>query len=211
MASIIARDLSGAADLDENLLSISALASSVVNTAYSIAARGLSERYGTPTDEKGRPIDLMVVGMGKLGGNELNASSDIDLIYLVAEAGQTTGLTDGSGVIDSFSFFERCSRRISQLLNEPTADGFVFRIDLRLRPNGESGPIICSLPMLEEYLMVQGREWERYAWIKARVINGAVLSDPTDFEWLSQLRYYWEDGNMMVGGERVHLSIGHHH
>lgn len=182
MAGIIARDLSGAADLDENLLSISSLASFVVNTAYSIAARGLAERYGAPVDEKGRPIDLMVVGMGKLGGHELNASSDIDLIYLVAEAGQTTGLTDGSGVIDSFSFFERCSRRISQLLSEPTADGFVFRIDLRLRPNGESGPIICSLPMLEEYLMVQGREWERYAWIKARVINSAVLSDPTDFE-----------------------------
>jgi len=118
----------------------------------------------------------MVVGMGKLGGLELNLSSDIDLIFLYEHEGETTG---GPKSLSNHEWFTRMGKRLIKLLAEHDANGFVFRVDMRLRPNGDSGPLVCSLDMLEEYLMVQGREWERYAWIKGRLI--APLPDSLDF------------------------------
>ncbi|MFM1928354.1 MAG: Bifunctional glutamine synthetase adenylyltransferase/adenylyl-removing enzyme [Pseudomonadota bacterium] len=186
LLAIMARDLAGLSDLAENLSSISALAEQTIQLAYAVAAQGLAGRHGTPQDPHGQPVDLLIVGMGKLGGYELNASSDVDLIYLIPDDGQTTGvpLEDGTvgGQIDLSSFFGKVARRMSALLAEPTAEGFVFRVDLRLRPNGDAGPVICSLAMLEDYLIVQGREWERYAWIKARVVNQPVFQSPALFE-----------------------------
>ncbi|MEY4083618.1 MAG: bifunctional [glutamate--ammonia ligase]-adenylyl-L-tyrosine [Pseudomonadota bacterium] len=184
LLAIMARDYAGLADLDENLTSITSLADLCTNLAYRAAALETAARHGQPRDSEGRPTDLLVLGMGKLGGRELNASSDIDLIYVSDEDGQTTGRPDGSGQVDNQTFFTKLGRRMAQLLGEQTADGFVFRVDLRLRPHGEDGPVICSLGMLEDYLMVQGREWERYAWVKARVVNQPVFSHPEDYNRL---------------------------
>ena len=109
--------------------------------------------------------------MGKFGARELNVSSDIDLIYIYDEEGQTTGLPDGRGRISNQDFYTRVVKRIYQLIGDVTEHGFVFRVDLALRPNGNSGPSVCSLDSLEQYLMEQGREWERFAWLKSRVVS----------------------------------------
>ena len=182
LLAIMARDLSGQADLAENLSSISLLAEQAIQLAYEISVRGLAARHGTPRDQQGQSVDLLIVGMGKLGGLELNASSDVDLIYLVAGEGLTAGNEHGQGQIDLGSFFGKVAKKMSLLLAEPTAHGFVFRVDLRLRPNGDAGPVICSLAMLEDYLIVHGREWERYAWIKARVVNQPVFQTQDSFQ-----------------------------
>lgn len=184
LLAIMARDYAGRADLDENLGAISSLACLTIDLAYRAAATELQARHGHPMNPQGQPTDLMIVGMGKLGGDELNASSDIDLIYVTDEDGLTSGRPDGGGEIESNVFFTKLGRRMAQLLGEVTADGFVFRVDLRLRPNGEAGPMVCSLGMLEEYLMIQGREWERYAWVKARVVNQPFFSAPDAFQTL---------------------------
>ncbi|GAB4167173.1 MAG: bifunctional [glutamate--ammonia ligase]-adenylyl-L-tyrosine phosphorylase/[glutamate--ammonia-ligase] adenylyltransferase [Rhodocyclaceae bacterium] len=167
-AHIAVRDLAGLADLGEVTASMTALAELAVATAVEVCERTLAERHGTPKDRAGRAQHLMVLGMGKLGGGELNVSSDIDLIFVYPEEGET----DGPSPISNFEFFGRLGRRVIEALSEPTADGRVFRVDMRLRPNGESGPLACSLEMLENYFVTQGREWERYAWIKARPITG---------------------------------------
>ncbi len=184
LLAIMARDYAGQADLQENLHAISSLACLTIDLAYRAAATELQARHGRPLNPQGQPTDLLIVGMGKLGGHELNASSDIDLIYVTDEDGVTSGRPDGGGEIESQLFFTKLGRRMAQLLGEITADGFVFRVDLRLRPNGDSGPMVCSLGMLEEYLMIQGREWERYAWVKARVVNQPFFCQPDAFKVL---------------------------
>ncbi len=122
--------------------------------------------HGKPRNDSGEEIDFWVVGMGKLGGRELNVSSDIDLIYVYEDDGQT----DGPQRISAHEYFAHLSRRLSTLIGDVTEDGQVFRVDLALRPNGNSGPPAVSMAMLEEYFLVQGREWERFAWLKSRVI-----------------------------------------
>lgn len=179
--AIMARDCSRAADLDETLTSISALADLTIHTAYRAAMTAAVAQHGVPRDASGRPQDMMIVGMGKLGGFELNVSSDVDLIYVFSEEGETDASSPNSRAIDTNTFFTKVGRRIGAMLGELTADGFVFRVDLRLRPNGDAGPLAVSLGMLEEYFIVQGREWERYAWIKARVVNQHHVQTPEDF------------------------------
>ncbi len=107
--------------------------------------------------------------MGKLGGRELNVSSDIDLIFVYEDDGETAG--GQRAPLATQEFFTRLGKRLIGALAEVTQDGYVFRVDMRLRPNGDSGPLVCSLGMLEEYFYVQGREWERYAWIKGRLVS----------------------------------------
>ena len=109
-----------------------------------------------------------MIAMGKLGGCELNVSSDVDLIFVYPEDGETSGTKS----ISNHDFFARLGRKLIGSLNDITSDGYVFRVDMRLRPYGESGPLAMSFAMLEEYFITQGREWERYAWIKGRVIAG---------------------------------------
>ena len=168
MLKLLTRDLGGLADLDEVMNSMTALAELSVQHAQSFAMKMLGQQYGQPIGaESGQPQELLVIGMGKLGGGELNVSSDIDLIFVYPENGDT----NGSNSIDNGDFFNRLGRKIISLLNEVTADGFVFRVDMRLRPYGDSGALVMSFAALEEYLVTQGREWERYAWIKARVIS----------------------------------------
>jgi len=113
--------------------------------------------------------------MGKLGGRELNVSSDIDLIFVYPEDGSTAG----PKIVDNFEFFTKLGRSLIQTINDITGDGQVFRVDMRLRPNGESGPLVASFDMLENYFITQGREWERYAWIKARVMTGIRSAELT--------------------------------
>ncbi|MFC5302426.1 bifunctional [glutamate--ammonia ligase]-adenylyl-L-tyrosine phosphorylase/[glutamate--ammonia-ligase] adenylyltransferase [Azospira restricta] len=171
MAALIVRDLAGEAPLAEVVETMTALADVTTNFALDHLHRQFAAQYGEPLDADGRPQRLLVVGMGKLGGRELNVSSDVDYIFVYPEEGQTAGDAGGRGRIDNYDFFTRLGKRLIAALGEITADGQVFRVDMRLRPNGDSGPLVCSLDSLENYFITQGREWERYAWIKARVMN----------------------------------------
>ncbi len=167
-ARIATRDLACCAPLAEVVDSISLVAELAVAEALRVLHQGLAARYGEPRAAGGDAQTLIVVGMGKLGGRELNVSSDIDLIFIYPEDGDT----DGSRSISNFEFFTRLGKQLIAAIGEITGDGQVFRVDMRLRPNGDSGPLVCSFDMLENYLVTQGREWERYAWIKARPLTG---------------------------------------
>lgn len=168
MLLIAFRDLNGMASLEEVTHSLSLFAQSVVVEAIAFIRADLQPRFGLPWSQSSNAeMPLMVVGMGKLGGLELNLSSDIDLIFLYEHEGETVGAEKS---LSNHEWFTRMGKRLITFLAELDANGFVFRVDMRLRPNGDSGPLVCSLDMLEEYLLVQGREWERYAWIKGRLI-----------------------------------------
>ncbi|MCL2875290.1 MAG: bifunctional [glutamate--ammonia ligase]-adenylyl-L-tyrosine phosphorylase/[glutamate--ammonia-ligase] adenylyltransferase [Betaproteobacteria bacterium] len=168
LCHLIVRDIEGMADLAEVTETMTVLAETAVCHAHDVLRSSLLARYGTPRSPSGEEQELLIIGMGKLGGRELNVSSDIDLIFLYPENGNTTG----SKVIDNFEFFERLGKQIIAALAEITEHGQAFRVDMRLRPNGDSGLLVVNFDMLENYFITQGREWERYAWIKARVING---------------------------------------
>jgi glutamate-ammonia-ligase adenylyltransferase len=168
MVRIITRDLNDLADLHEVTLTISQLAEVAVQFALQHHTRWLEEIYGKVLGESGAAQQMIVVGMGKLGGYELNVSSDIDLIFAFEEDGATNGARQLSNV----DYFTRLGKKLIAAIDEVTEDGFVFRVDMRLRPYGSEGALACSFEMLEEYYQTQGREWERYAWIKGRVIAG---------------------------------------
>jgi glutamate-ammonia-ligase adenylyltransferase len=175
MLRVLLRDLGGRAPLAEVMASMSDLAE--LSLAYALKHLGpwLETQHGTPSTE-GRRQELIVVGMGKLGGRELNVSSDIDLIFVYPEEGDTAfnGAAPASGSgprrLSNHEYFIRLGRRLIKVLADTTEDGQVFRVDMRLRPNGDSGPLVCSFDALENYFVAEGREWERYAWIKARVV-----------------------------------------
>ncbi|HEY9102671.1 bifunctional [glutamate--ammonia ligase]-adenylyl-L-tyrosine phosphorylase/[glutamate--ammonia-ligase] adenylyltransferase [Chitinimonas sp.] len=168
MARVFSRDLLGLAQLDEVITTVSDLAEVAILAALECVTRP-DERHGRPIGaESGEVQRLIVVGMGKLGGRELNVSSDIDLIFVYPEDGET----DGPRPISNHEWFARAGKRLIALIHDVTADGFVFRVDMRLRPFGDSGPLVSSFAALENYLLTQGREWERYAWIKGRAITG---------------------------------------
>lgn len=138
--------------------------------AFDAASSALDAVHGEPLTAQGLRASLCIVGMGKLGARELNVSSDIDLIYVYDHDGDTAGASDGRGRISNQEYFGKLVRAMFSLLGETTEHGFVFRVDLALRPNGNSGPPAVSLGALEEYFHVQGREWERFAWLKSRVL-----------------------------------------
>ncbi|MEI7430251.1 MAG: bifunctional [glutamate--ammonia ligase]-adenylyl-L-tyrosine phosphorylase/[glutamate--ammonia-ligase] adenylyltransferase, partial [Betaproteobacteria bacterium] len=160
------------------------LAELTTNVALDFLHRHLVTQFGEPLDKRGQPQRLLVIGMGKLGGRELNVSSDVDYIFIYPEDGDTAGTPDGGRKIEAYDFFVRLGKRLIAMLDEITGDGQVFRVDMRLRPNGDSGPLVCSIVSLENYLITQGREWERYAWIKARVLNEGDNLQP---EWANTL------------------------
>ena len=162
-------DIAGTAAVVETLQAVSDLADATIRAAVASAERHLLPIFGNPQRSNPALSPFIVLGMGKLGGRELNFSSDIDLVFLFIEAGETSG----PRVLDNEEYFNRLGREIIRLLDARNADGFVFRVDMRLRPFGESGPLVVSLASLEDYLQQHGRDWERYAWIKARAIVGA--------------------------------------
>ncbi len=163
------RDLAGKAALPETLSELSGLADGAIRAALRFAARALALRYGTPRSESGDAQELVVVGMGKLGGDELNFSSDIDLVFLYPERGET----DGPRSVSNEEYFTRLGQSLIRLLDARTAQGFVYRVDMRLRPLGEPGPLAMNFGAFEDYLQQHGRDWERYAWVKARAVTGA--------------------------------------
>jgi [glutamine synthetase] adenylyltransferase / [glutamine synthetase]-adenylyl-L-tyrosine phosphorylase len=165
-ARICTRDLACHATLTEVTEAMTSIAEVTVAVALRVLESSLASRYGVPRNIRGEAQHLIVIGMGKLGGRELNVSSDIDLIFVYPDDGDT----DGERSISNFEFFGRLGKQLIAAIAEITGDGQVFRVDMRLRPNGDSGPLACSFQMLENYFITQGREWERYAWIKARPI-----------------------------------------
>jgi len=169
MVRIAWHDIAGTAAVAETLQAVSDLADAAIRAATAAAERHLLPIFGSPHRSNPAGASFIILGMGKLGGRELNFSSDIDLVFLFTEAGETSG----PRVIDNEEYFNRLGREIIRLLDARNADGFVFRVDMRLRPFGESGPLVVSLAALEDYLQQHGRDWERYAWIKARAIVGA--------------------------------------
>lgn len=168
MAHMIVRDLNGLADFAEVAETTSALAESAITAAVDFYHARLAETYGVPRDASGQVQRMIVVGMGKLGGRELNVSSDIDLIFAYEQEGDT----DGAKSISNQDFFTRLGKKVIPALDDVTADGFVFRVDMRLRPFGSEGALVCNLDALEDYYHNYGREWERYAWIKGRAVCG---------------------------------------
>ncbi|AOY57108.1 bifunctional [glutamate--ammonia ligase]-adenylyl-L-tyrosine phosphorylase/[glutamate--ammonia-ligase] adenylyltransferase [Desulfococcus multivorans] len=169
MTRIAFRDLSGLADLWETMADLSSLAEGCIAAALSCLYDRHCVALGTPMDGEGHAQKLVVFGMGKLGARELNFSSDIDLIFAYPESGETRG---GPRIVTNEEFFIRLSRRLIHVLGANTADGMVFRVDMNLRPYGESGPLAMGFDAMETYYQEQGREWERYAWIKARPLAG---------------------------------------
>ncbi|MGI2022366.1 bifunctional [glutamate--ammonia ligase]-adenylyl-L-tyrosine phosphorylase/[glutamate--ammonia-ligase] adenylyltransferase [Shewanella glacialipiscicola] len=168
MVRLAWRDFLDYASLEESLLDLSALAEALVICARDWLYKEMCAQYGTPMDKEGNAQPLLILGMGKLGGRELNFSSDIDLIFTFPEHGETVGSRRS---IDNQQFFIRMGQRLVNLLDQVTVDGFVFRVDMRLRPYGESGPLVVSFSGLEDYYQEQGRDWERYAMVKARALG----------------------------------------
>lgn len=185
MLTLITKDLTGNADFEEVVSTMSNLARAVIQKTVYVYARELASRFGVPHSAEGVPQDLLVVGMGKLGGSELNVSSDIDLVFFYDEDGEckpTAEFPNQRKELSNYEFYERLAKRIIPAISDITDEGFVFRVDMRLRPNGDSGPIVGSVGMLEEYLLIQGREWERFAWLKGKVVNGPVFTTAEQFE-----------------------------
>lgn len=159
-------DVEQGAAMEDITLAMTELAESALDLALAHAMAEQDARCGAPLNALGQRIEFWIVGMGKLGARELNVSSDIDLIYVYEDGGETAGPLR----ISAHEYFSQVVRSLYTLIGETTEDGFVFRVDLALRPNGNSGPPVVSLPMLEDYLQAHGREWERFAWLKSRVV-----------------------------------------
>ncbi len=167
---LVVLDCEQQAPLEVVTRAVTELAELALERACEEAQAQLDTLYGAPMTAQGQRAELWIIGMGKLGARELNVSSDIDLIYVYDEDGHTLGRADGGGRISVHEYFSRAVKRIYSLVGDTTEHGFVFRVDLALRPNGNSGPSVVSLNALEEYFLVQGREWERFAWLKSRVV-----------------------------------------
>ncbi|WP_435930657.1 bifunctional [glutamate--ammonia ligase]-adenylyl-L-tyrosine phosphorylase/[glutamate--ammonia-ligase] adenylyltransferase [Dryocola sp. BD613] len=167
------------ASTETSLRQLSVLAETLIIAARDWLYAACCREWGTPCNRDGVPQPLMILGMGKLGGGELNFSSDIDLIFAWPENGSTRG---GRRELDNAQFFTRLGQKLIKVLDQPTQDGFVYRVDMRLRPFGDSGPLVLSFAALEDYYQEQGRDWERYAMVKARIMGD------TDDAWSQELR-----------------------
>ena len=168
LVQILADDVFARQTVAESLQRVSLLADELINAAYHWAYAELAKQWGQPLDEQGQAMPLLILGMGKLGGGELNFSSDIDLILVYPHNGDTSG---GRRSCENQQFYTKLGQKLIALLHQVTADGFVYRVDMRLRPFGDSGPLVLSFAAFEDYYQAQGRDWERYAMLKARILN----------------------------------------
>ncbi|MDN3610938.1 bifunctional [glutamate--ammonia ligase]-adenylyl-L-tyrosine phosphorylase/[glutamate--ammonia-ligase] adenylyltransferase [Vibrio ostreicida] len=168
MTYIAWRDFTSSWTLEQSLAHLSQLAEAMIFETYQWQYKACCALWGTPCNDEGIPQPMLIIGMGKLGGGELNFSSDIDLVFTYPENGETQGARKS---IANAQFFTRLGQRIIKALSQQTLDGFCYRVDMRLRPFGDSGPLVMSYSALEDYYQEQGRDWERYAMIKARVMG----------------------------------------
>ncbi|MGH8224394.1 MAG: bifunctional [glutamate--ammonia ligase]-adenylyl-L-tyrosine phosphorylase/[glutamate--ammonia-ligase] adenylyltransferase [Woeseiaceae bacterium] len=175
LVGILWRELAGQSTLPETLTELSRLADALIGGADGHARASVVRRFGELRGADGVAMSLMILAMGKLGGRELNFSSDVDLVFLYPGDGES----DGARRISAQEYFTRWARHIVSLLDEITADGFVYRVDTRLRPFGDSGPPVVSVAALESYLLRHGRGWERYAYVKARILGNAAGTPAT--------------------------------
>ncbi|NIN39337.1 MAG: bifunctional glutamine synthetase adenylyltransferase/deadenyltransferase, partial [Gammaproteobacteria bacterium] len=180
------RDIGGLADLDESVGDASAFAEAAIQIALERLHQRQCADVGTPESNAGEPQAMAVFALGKLGAGELNFSSDIDLIFAFPEAGETRGKRRA---LSNDEYFQRLARQLIKVLGERTAEGFVFRVDMRLRPFGTSGPLVMSFNALEDYYQVHGRDWERYALIRARRVAGDIQSAEALLERLRPFVY----------------------
>jgi glutamate-ammonia-ligase adenylyltransferase len=182
---LVWRDLRGVDSVDATLAGSSRIADAALQSGLAALSSSLAERHGVVRDAAGREQSMVVFGLGKLGGRELNFSSDVDLVYAFPEHGQS----DGARPLDAEAWFTRLGQRLAQLLGEVTADGFCHRVDLRLRPFGASGRLVLSFGAMEQYFQREGRDWERYAWIKARPVAGDLVAGESLLESLRPFVY----------------------
>ncbi|WP_333703439.1 bifunctional [glutamate--ammonia ligase]-adenylyl-L-tyrosine phosphorylase/[glutamate--ammonia-ligase] adenylyltransferase [Vibrio hepatarius] len=174
MVYIAWRDFTSSWSLEESLEHLSQLAEAMIFETYQWQYKACCELWGTPCNAQGDAQPMLIIGMGKLGGGELNFSSDIDLIFTYPENGETQGARRS---IANAQFFTRLGQRIIKALDQQTYDGFCYRVDMRLRPFGDSGPLVMSYAALEDYYQEQGRDWERYAMVKARVMGSEMYPE----------------------------------
>ena len=173
MQRIIWRDFNRLADVTETTRDVTLLAEACIKVTLDYLHPMVANDFGKPLDSCGNEQKLLVIAMGKMGGGELNLSSDIDLIFAYPEAGETLGAKRS---VSNQQFFERLGQKLIASLDAQTVDGFVFRVDMRLRPYGQSGPLVQNFAALEDYYTTQGRGWERFAMVKARVVAGKPKS-----------------------------------
>ncbi len=178
---LVWRDLLGLDDVDATLRGATQLAEDCLQLALAALEQEFAQRHGVVRAEDGSVQRLVVFGLGKLGGGELNFSSDIDLVYAYPQAGES----DGTRPLAAEEYFARLGQRLARLLDETTADGFCHRVDLRLRPFGSAGRVALSFAGMDQYFQREGRDWERYAWIKARAVAGDIAAGEA---WLETLR-----------------------
>jgi [glutamine synthetase] adenylyltransferase / [glutamine synthetase]-adenylyl-L-tyrosine phosphorylase len=183
--ALILRDLSGIDSVADTLRGASRIAETCIDAALRYVEVQLQSRFGLPRSGSGDVQRLVVIAMGKLGGGELNFSSDVDLILAFPEAGES----DGSRPLDNEEYFTRMGQRLAQMLGDVTQEGFVLRVDYRLRPYGSAGRIALSFNAMEQYYQREGREWERYAWIKARPVAGDIQAGARLVEMLRPFVY----------------------
>ncbi len=182
---LVWRDLRGLDDVDATLAGSSRIADHALQASVAALSASLAERHGVVRNAAGEPQSLVVFGLGKLGGGELNFSSDVDLVYAFPEHGES----DGARALDAEAWFTRLGQRLAQLLGDVTADGFSHRVDLRLRPFGASGRLVLSFGAMEHYYQREGRDWERYAWVKARPVAGDLAAGERLLETLRPFVY----------------------
>lgn len=204
MLRIVWRDLCGLAPLTETFASLTSLAEISLSFALQEYHRRLVEKHGIPRGDDGSPQQMFVIGLGKFGGGELNLSSDIDIIFCYPHSGQC----DGRRGISNDQFFTRLARSVISGLAEITGDGFCFRVDTRLRPFGEAGPITSSLAALEQYYQREGRDWERYALIKARPVAGDLEAGAQFIELVRPFVYRrYIDYSSVEALQEMHSSV----
>ena len=204
MLRIIWRDLCGLATLAETFSDLTSLAELCLQTAIDEHNSRLQEKYGKPRGEDGSEQQLFVIGMGKFGGGELNLSSDIDVMFCYPQSGEC----DGRRNIANDQYFTRLARAVIASLSEVTADGFCFRVDTRLRPFGDSGPLTSSTAAMEQYYQREGRDWERYALVKARPVAGDLASGAQLLENLRPFIYRrYIDFSSVESLQEMHANV----
>ncbi len=178
---LIWRDVHGLEDVDAILLGSTRLAEQCLRSGLAAIEEEFAQRHGRVRAPDGSEQRLVVFGLGKLGGGELNFSSDVDLVYAFAQNGES----DGARALAAEDYFARLGQRLAKLLDELTVDGFCHRVDLRLRPFGNAGRVALSFAGMDQYFQREGRDWERYAWLKARAVAGDIDAGE---RWLESLR-----------------------